>query len=252
MHDRDRESLEREIAALKAELERLRERGSAPAQADMFQAVRKVGAPRPPLRSWTLDTLRDVGHPLYSAYLTPLYFCTFNRTLAPARLGTLSADERKRFRVGHADEVILTNGLMADRGTPIKRIWGRSDWPLAHRVIADTSGRVLFLKTAMWVFNQAMGDGNEWENFAALKLMASQLARDLPVDIRTKPDDFEGWSARARTELAGLEGTDRERREAAAVRLGAVLKPVEVMFGAPGPLTVVPGTEEQAWKDRSR
>jgi hypothetical protein len=108
---------------------------------------------------------------------------------------------------------------------------------------------VLFLKTAAWVFDEATRGDAKWANHAALELLANQLARDVPIDTRAERGDFAGWSARARSQLTNLEARDRERREAAAEVLSEALNERQLLFGAPGPLTIVPGTEEQAWKD---
>lgn len=247
MNDHEaRRRLEEENAELKARLAKLEAAGATERK---LSAVRNAGAPRLPLREWLLETLSDVGHPLYSQYVTALHVCHFDRPLAATRLGTLAADERKRIETGRAAGPMLTNGLVANTGTPIKRIWARSDWPLADRVVADTSGRVLFLKTALWVFEQATRADAKWANQAALEMLANQLARDVPIDTRALHRDFSAWSARVREELAGLEQRDLERREAAAEGLASALNERQLLLGAAGPFTVVPGTEEQSWKD---
>ena len=101
MNDRERNRLERENAELKAEID-VPPNLPAPALDVSHVSIRNAGAPRPPLREWVLDTLAEVRNPLYSQYLTALHFCRFNRSLAPARLGTLSADERKRVSSGRS------------------------------------------------------------------------------------------------------------------------------------------------------
>jgi hypothetical protein len=121
---------------------------------------------------------------------------------------------------------------------------------LVERIVAENSGRVLFLRTALWVFQQAAGAGKDWAQFPALKLLASQLARDLPIDVRKYPEDFTGWAERAQAELDGLQDQDMARRLKAAEHL-ASLTTMEKWFGANLPLTLLPGTEEQAWKESS-
>lgn len=248
----ERRRLEEENAALRAELERLRGEKAPDVDRRLAAVIRNAGAPRQPLREWVLEELAVAGVPLYSQYLTAVHICRFDKPLAPSRLGTLAADERKRVAGGRSPDVVLTVGLVADRGTAIKRIWGRSDWPLAERVIAENTGRVLFLRTAIWAFAEAEAGGERWANPAALKLLANQLARDLPVDLRTKRDDFSGWARRAREELNGIEAADRERRDLAAISLERNLNSFELMFGAAGPFTVLPGTKEQVWKDAKK
>lgn len=248
MTDRERRRLEEENAKLRAELEAMKAKSERGGEDDPLAAIKNVGAPRAPLREWLLDELTAAATPLYSQYVTALYACRFGRTLASTRLGTLAADERKRVEANRAPDVVLTTGLIADSGTPIKRIWARSDWPLADRIVADTSGRVIFLKTAAWVFDEAVTPGSRWANPEALEYLASQLARDVPIEQRASKD-YRGWTARAREELAKIAESDRKQREAAAAVLSLSLNARQQLFGAAEPFIVVPGTDEQKWKD---
>jgi hypothetical protein len=247
--------LETENARLRAEIARLKILADieedAGTTARRVKTVRSVGAPRRALRDWTLDTLNRVGAPLFSQYLAVLHLCEFNRVLSPTRFGTLSVDERKRVESGHAPEIVLAHGLIEDGGTPVKRVWARSDWPFEVRVIAKNTSRVLFLKTALWVFEQAAGEGAGWAQFPGLKMFASQLARDVGADVRKKPDDFEMWYRLAEDELKAISAEDLEQRCVAAQRL-QFLNKVEKLFGANPPLTVLPGTKEQTWKGSNR
>ena len=104
---------------------------------------------------------------------------------------------------------MLTAGLVADRGTPIKRVWARSDWPLAERVYGRVDRPLCSSRPPPGSSTKLRERGHPGR-FAALKLLANQLARDLPVDIRTKRDDFWGWAERAGQELSGLDGPDRK------------------------------------------
>lgn len=216
--------LERELVNAKRELAR-----------HESAAVRPSGpAPRPrtPLRDTVLDLLADVGVAAYSRELMLLLRARNGREVPASRFGPLASDEAATVEKGRPRPVYLCHGLTAERGEAIKRLWARSDWPLAERVVAPTSGRVQHLRMTISLCRLA----DEHERVVDAEMMY-QLAIghviDLPgMKVRRDDVDLAAWRLRAEDLLAELLPEDEERRMLAAGELERRLTPAELLFGA--------------------
>src|SRR5690606_20042116 len=108
-----------------------------------------------PLRDITLDMLQAARCPLNSLLLASVIRPLHGRSIAATRFGTLSNDEARSFESSRARPVYLCHCITYDQGQAVKRFWARSDWPLADRIMAPMTGRILFLKGAAWTINLA-------------------------------------------------------------------------------------------------
>jgi len=195
-----------------------------------------------PARETVLDQLHATACMMYSQTLAQVFRAQFDRDLPSTRFGTLSSDEQKAFDAGRAKAVSLCHGLTYDRGEAIKRLWARSDWPLEKRVVAPTTGRVLFLRIAVWLNALAEAPPAAWARRDLLEYLAADCARDLGFNVRKGDRHFADWRAAAEDELTKVEPEDLQQRQEAAATLLARLKPRELYFGASEGLVVLPGS----------
>jgi hypothetical protein len=189
--------------------------------------------PWQPLRQALLDALDDLGYPTTSRTLAAFLAARVGREVPSNQFGRVAAQERAAFRRGGegARPVWLGSGVAADGFRPIKRIWGRSDWPLDWRIVAPTSTRVQHLRITEALCRMAEQAEDEAQHPEALRVLAVTHARDLPdVGVNTAAPDFRRYAAAARDVLARYEPEDRRLRLKAAEDLAAM--PVEVqLFG---------------------
>jgi hypothetical protein len=241
-----RQRLERERKDLQERLSKIeRELAGIPAEKNR----RRIDvAPSPALRhsrslrEVVLDQLHAIGSMVYSQTISQVFRAQFDRDLPSTRFGTLSSDEQKAFDAGRAKAVSLCHGVTYDRGEAIKRLWARSDWPLEKRIVAPTTGRVLFLKIAAWLNTLAETPPAAWARRDLLEYLAADCARDLGFNVRKGDRHFADWRAAAEDELTKAEPEDFQRRQEAAARLLARLRPRELHFGASEGLVVLPGS----------
>ena len=167
----------------------------------------------------------------YSRELALYLKARYGRDVPPTRFGGLGVDETKAYDSGRPRSVYLCYGLTHDRFEPIKRLWGRSDWALARRVVAPTTGRVQHLKMTAQLCELALRASDTAADPEMLQIIAADHARDLP-GIKVKRGEFplEAWRDVAGKLLADIEPADRERREVAAARL-AERSEREQLFG---------------------
>jgi hypothetical protein len=186
---------------------------------------------RRPFRGLVLDSLDDLNVLAYSRELTLYVQARYGRRVTSSRFGSLAADEQRTFTAGRPRSVYLTHALTAQRGEAIKRLWGRSDWPLEDRIVAPTTGRVQHLKVTAALARLAMDEPGG--DSGMLKILAADHARDLPgAKVRRGAFDLDEWRIIAEGLLTELEGRDHELRIAAATHLAATLTAREQLFGA--------------------
>jgi hypothetical protein len=203
-----------------------------------------------PLRAVVLDALEDIGWPTYSRELSLFCSAWFGRAIQPERFGSLANDEVKAFQRAlegsSVRPVWLCFALTHDRHQPIKRLWGRSDWPLEWRIIAPTSGRIQYLKLTARLCELAKREGAA--NPEMMHIIAADHARDLP-GVRVQRGRFElgTWRDIALKQLRELEPRDAEIRAKSAARLRD-RGPFTQLFGVPE----VEEVDEAVPKDQRR
>jgi hypothetical protein len=195
-------------------------------------ATRDHAPRRQSFRTVLLDGLQDLGYPTTSRTLGKFVAARFGRAIPATQFGTLAAQERRAFsRQGPESRSIwLCHGVRVDFH-PIKRILARSDWPLAWRIVAPTSGRVQFLRATERLCQLAMRAEDTAKDSGALMALALAHARDLPgVGVDDREPDFAKYAAVARNLLSELEPEDLRLRQEASVRLQGMPDGVQ-LFG---------------------
>jgi hypothetical protein len=155
----------------------------------------------------------------------------------------LANDEINTYRLSKRPRPVwLSFGLTYDRHVPIKRLLGRSDWPLASRIVAPTTGRVQHLKITARLCDLALGSDETVAEPDMLRIIAADHAQDLPgVAFKRGTFELERWRDVAWRLLADLEPRDREIREESADRLSHRPESYQ-LFGLPD-VEMIDGTE---------
>lgn len=234
-----------ELATLRAEVERLQARLSElEATPDRHQPPRPVSAERTPsrtgkdgsrrpVRAMVLDVLEDTGMATYSREISQLLNALYGRSVPSSRFGALSADEANIHVSDRPRSVYLGHVLTAERFEPIKRLWIRSDWPLAERIMASGTSRTRHLRMTMKLCDLAEKYAEHAADPGMLKILAADHAADLPgIKVRRGEFPLRQWHATAADLLAELEPRDTEARAEAADRL-ADLAEHHQLFGIP-------------------
>ena len=234
---RDAETLRAQEAALERQLAEIRKLRIVAEQKEG-----QVASPRRAVREFVLDLLTDAGFALNSLLLASIMPPLYGKKISSTRFGTLSTDEAKSFDSARARPVYLCHLLKFDDAQPIKRYWARSDWPLSDRVYGPHSSRLLFLKAAKWTIElaQARKDAVDHEQ---LHFVAADQARSAGLKVVRGEFPFGEWSGSLTEEIDRLNSIDAEERERAAAEIGDKLKPRELLYGSPGGLLSLPGTQ---------
>jgi hypothetical protein len=235
---RAREQIEMVLTRIETQLDQLAT--VAPAKEHREPPPPPPSRPRP-LRLMVLDGLDDLGWMTFSRQMMLYLRARYGRDVSPTRFSSLAKDEIGAFTSKRPRSVYLCHGLVHDRGEAIKRLWGRSDWPLAQRVVAPTTGRIQHLKLTERLCEIARTAGDTAADPEMLRFLAADHAKDLP-GVKAKRGEFEleRWREIALELLEELEPRDRERREEAAERL-AGLPEEQQLFGVPeGPMFPLP------------
>lgn len=183
------------------------------------------------LRDLLLDALEEIGFMAYSQQLTLYVQARFGRSVPPTRFGTVSADEARAHARGATRAVWLGHGLTGDRAEPVKRLWGRSDWPLTARIVTPVFGRAQYLRAAARFAELAM----KADGFAAepdrLRYLAADHAKDLGLPVRHGRFDLDIWRATAEEQLVELRTKEAEMAERSALQWNEQLSAAEKLFG---------------------
>ena len=192
-----------------------------------------VSESQQPVRLVVLNALADLGYPIVSQALGAFVAARFGRDIPANQFGTLAVQERAIFRRGGVDArpVWLASGLTLDGFRPVKRIWARSDWSLAWRIITPTSSRLQHLHATQALCQLALQADREAQDPAALRALALGHAQDLPgVVIDRQHPDFAGYAEIAHEMFEELEPQDLRERWVA----GEILRKLPVqtqLFG---------------------
>jgi hypothetical protein len=205
------EALERKRNQLIARLEKT-ETGEAAGPRSRGHAV--------PVRDLVLNALEDLECLAFSRELMLYMDARYGREVPPARFGTLSKDEEAAHESSRPRPVYLCHGLTSERFEAIKRLWGRSDWPLWRRMVAPTTGRVQHLQMTVVLCDVALAADDQAAKPEMLRILAADHARDVPgLTVKRGTFALETWRDAAAALLKQHAPADRERREEAALRL---------------------------------
>ncbi|MEU7865244.1 hypothetical protein [Dactylosporangium sp. NPDC049140] len=259
----DAEEIERELAALRAQVRQARAAGDRPRERALraqqraletaweeslapatATATATVAAPREggsllPLREQVHGALTLLAVPATPKLIAQVYNACFSGDIDSAKLTSLRRDEERSFRMNaFARPYYLCAALAADRFSPVRGLLAISTWPLEQRVIGALSPRVDFLRAAVRIA----------EHVDRLPDTDRAAARLLWLFAENIPGAADGvGSAKpqvviraAENELATHEPVDRSHREAAAARARAQLDDAGQLFGVS--LKAVPKT----------
>jgi hypothetical protein len=207
---------------------------------------RTGGGPVRPVRDVALDILEEFGWPAFTREVGAYARARYGREILPTRFGPLMSDEAKSFhrRDGAKSQpraARLCYALTWNRAEPIKRLLARSDWPLEHRIVAPTTGRVQYLKMTQRFCELAFAVGKDAADPEMLRILAADHARDLlGVEFKRGQFPLEEWAQRARKLLAEVESRDLEQRRRAAEHW-AKLDEAHQLFGLPEEISGVDG-----------
>jgi hypothetical protein len=189
--------------------------------------------PARPARAFVLDALDDLGMLAHSNEIGLYTRARYGKALPSTRFGALSSDEQKAFGSSRPRTVYLCHGLIHDRGQSIKRLWGRSDWSIADRVVAPTTGRILHLAMTARLSRIAAENEDTTADPEMMRIIAADHARDLPgVKVKRGVFDLEVWRRTAEELLEELAPRDAELRMEAADHLAKTLAEQELLYGA--------------------
>jgi hypothetical protein len=185
------------------------------------------------LRSQVLDALDDLGMPAFSREVSQYLAAVKGDRIEPTRFGSLRAQEMKAFDGPRPRAVYIAYGLTA-RGEAIKRYICRSDWDLAERVVAPTTGRVQHLRMTSRLCDLALSaeQGAQTVDIELLRMYAADHARALPgVKFQRGQFDLASWRNLAEELLLDIADKDRTERLQIAARLN-MLPPRMQIFGS--------------------
>jgi hypothetical protein len=198
-----------------------------------------------PLRQTLLDALADLGYPTDSRTLRMFVAARYGVAIPTRQFGTLAVQERAIFERGGitARPVWLGSGLTLDGFHPVKRIWGRSDWPDAWRIITPHSPRIQQLHVTEALCRLAEHAENEAKDPAALRAMALHHVENLPgVRMEEFEPDFTQYAHLANLLLRKFEPEERHVQEEAAVALAALPERVRLFGAEARDMAVAPST----------
>lgn len=243
------DALKNEEAELQRRLEELRHRRSALENGEPPRAA-PTSKSTPPLRDQILDLLSEAKAPLNSLLLAGVMRPLYGRQVPSTRFGTLSNDESKSFESSRARPIYLCHCLTYDHGQPVKRYWARSDWPLAERIMGPMSGRVLFMRGALWAISLAQrAERGERAvvSIEILKYIAADQARDAGIAVKRGEFPYEAWLSAINESLQQHEEEDRSLREGAASALLQSLSERDQLFGSRKGFVSLPGSRP-SWR----
>lgn len=178
-------------------------------------------APQRPVRERLLDALLEIGCMAHSRQLALYVECLHGHRLASTRFSSISRDEERAARRGYTRALWLCHALVFDRGSPMRGLWARSDWPLHERIMAPLSGRVLHLRLTAGLARLAIEHEADAADALGLKHLAANAAGGMGTAVAHGEFHLGAWRDTALAQLARVEGEDLAARREAAARLSA-------------------------------
>jgi hypothetical protein len=194
-----------------------------------------------PFRQTLLEALADLGYPTDSRTLRAFIAARYGIAIPTRQFGTLAVQERAIFSRGGitARPVWLGSGLTLAGFRPVKRIWGRSDWPDAWRIITPHSDRIQQLHVIEALCRLAERAETEAQDAGALRAMALRDAKNLPgLRVDELEPDFAQYAHLAHFLLRKLEPEERHVQEEAAVALAPLPDRVRLFGNEDGHMAV--------------
>lgn len=224
---------------------KIRHANEQPRQTGQASAYASATKPRP-VRLELLDCLEDLDWMAYTREIAQYSSARTGREITPTRFGSLVKDEVHSYAATRATRPTwLCFGLTHDRFEPIKRLLGRSDWPLEKRIVAPTSGRIQHLKLTARLCELAIEKSESFADAEMLRIIAADHARDLPgIKFKRGEFDLERWRDVATEQLQELLPRDEELRREAAARFEKAPEQQQ-LFGKPEVIDLEPGISQE-------
>jgi hypothetical protein len=234
-----RQQIDRELAAL----EGAPESSPLPEPSRARSDGRKTGGR--PVRGIVLDVLDDLAVPTYTRELMHYVRAGYGIGIPADRFGSLRHKEREAYDAARGRTVFIGSALTV-RGESIKRLLIRSDWNLADRVVAPTTGRRQFLRITKRLIEIALTRHDAIADWDAFRILVGDHVRDIP-GIVFRRDDWkpEAWHEVVESVLLEIEERDAQARAQVALRLQNTMSERDLIFGTedrvdPEPRIVAP------------
>lgn len=185
-----------------------------------------------------LEALSNLDCPAYSSELSLYLRARWGNaypSATPSRIERLMCKDFHLFEIKGAlpSDISLCPALTAERGEPILRLMTRADWPLSHRLVAATTGRLRHLRITARLCELAISEEQSFADYKLLLRLTATLARGLP-HVTVKYEHYESgtWCDLACKLIEEHSREDEQGRINAAARLLAVPE-FNQFYGAP-------------------
>ncbi len=182
-----------------------------------------------PMREQVLDILEELGAPASPRVISEIAVARYGRPLPASRFASLRRDEERAFRKDSLSRPAWVVPALTARGlTAIPRIVASSAWPAERRLIGARTLRANHLRILLALLSmheRAQLTGTA-QATAHLESMILSFAQTVPGAVEPgKRPEHTRLAEAARAELAHIEKTDLEERQAAARRLERLPEP---------------------------
>jgi hypothetical protein len=189
-----------------------------------------------PMREQVLDILDELAVPASPRVISELAVARYGRPLPASRFGSLRRDEERAYRNNPVSRPAwVVPALTAQGLTSIPRIVASSAWPAEQRLIGARTLRGNHLRTILALLSiheRAQPTGTA-QSTAHLESIIFSFAQTVPGAVEPgKRLEHLRIAEAARAELAHIEKTDLEERQAAAQRLER-LPEIHRLWGQP-------------------
>jgi hypothetical protein len=175
-----------------------------------------------PLQEALLEALSTLSCSTYSSELSLYLRARWGESTTPSCIERLVHRDFRLFErtVDLPSDISLCPALTAERGEPILRLITRADWPLSHRLISATTGRLRHLCITARFCELTMDKEQSFADYNLLLKHTAILARGLPhITVKYEQYEPETWCALAYKLIKALSREDEQARVSAAAQL---------------------------------
>jgi hypothetical protein len=170
-----------------------------------------------------LEALSELSCPAYtselSSYLRARYG-KLGRALTPTRIERIIGNNILMHRAEALINPSLCTALTSEHGEPVIRLIARTDWLLARRIVAATTGRARHLLITARLCDLAINNKHYFADHHTLLRLVAAHARGLPnTVVRYDRYDLEEWLVLSLDLSRVAAGEDEQARANAAARL---------------------------------
>jgi hypothetical protein len=183
-----------------------------------------------------IEALSELNCPAYTSELSHYLRARYgksSRALTPTRIERVVGNNILVHREGGMPSInpSLCTALTSEYGEAIMRLISRTDWPLARRVVAATTGRARHLLMTARLCDLALNKKGYFADHPTLLRLTATHARGLPdTVVRYERYDLEEWLGLSLELSREADGEDERARVDAAARL-AITPGFHPIFG---------------------